>query len=56
MCENYIAETENRSVITQIQRFGEDVEQFLVDLRAVGKFDFAAADYTTLNILKSLIL
>lgn len=56
MSESYIAEAENRSVIAQSQGFGENMEQFLVDLRVVGNFDCAAADYITLNILKTLIL
>lgn len=55
MSENYIVEAENRSVIAQNQGFGGNIEQFLVDLKVVGKFDCAAADYTTLNILKTLI-
>lgn len=56
MSESYIAEAENRSVIAQSQGFGENMEQFLVDLRVVGNFDCAADDYITLNILKTLIL
>lgn len=55
MSESYIAEAENRPVFAQSQGFGENMEQFLVDFRVVGNFYCVAADYITLNILKTLI-